>query len=74
MTKPKPSVSPKRKAWSPLEVYKTVDDAWYWRVKAGNGNILCDSGERYSSRAKALQGFKSAAKLAAKALAQMEGT
>lgn len=73
MTKPKPSVSPKRKAWSPLTVYSTSERAWYWHLRARNGNIVADSGEWYSSAAKARQGFRSAARLAAKALAQMEG-
>lgn len=74
MTKPKPSVSPKRKAWSPLSMYKSGSgDAWFWRLAAQNGYIVADSGEGYSSQAKARQGFRSAARLAAKALAQMEG-
>ena len=70
MTKPKP--------WSPLEVYESVMNSsptwrWFWRLKARNGNIVCDGSQGYSSKAKALQGFRAAAKLSQQALKEIQG-
>lgn len=47
--------------------HSTTASAWFWRVKARNGRIVADSGEGYSSEAKAKQGFDTAARLIAKA-------
>lgn len=66
--------------WSPLEVYESESIrvgrtviAWYWRIVARNGRIVCDSAEGYSSKAKALQGFKSAQKLASSVVFSVKG-
>lgn len=45
---------------------------WYWHLTARNGRIVAGGAEGYSSEAKARQGFKSAARLAAKALSELE--
>lgn len=47
--------------------HSATASAWFWRVKARNGRIVADSGEGYSSEAKAKQGFNAAARLIAKA-------
>lgn len=42
------------------EVYQELDgDEWRWRLVHANGNIIADSAEGYSSKAKALQGLDS---------------
>jgi len=61
-----------RTKWSPLNFRDAVGKV-FWNLRARNGRILCDGGEAYSNEAKARQGFRAAAKLAAKALAEMEG-
>lgn len=48
---------------APEFYHSATASAWFWRVKARNGRIVADSGEGYSSEAKARQGFKSAAKI-----------
>ena len=43
---------------------------WYWRLRSRNGRIVADGAEGYSSEAKARQGFRAAARLAAKEMAK----
>ena len=34
-----------------FEYYQSSKDSnWYWRLKSGNGQIMADSGEGYSSK------------------------
>lgn len=33
-----------------LQVYRDRRKEWRWRLKAGNGRILADSGESYSRK------------------------
>ena len=56
---------------SPLEMIQ-VKAGWHWRLRATNGRIVADGAEMYSSEAKARNGFKAAAKLAAKALGALD--
>lgn len=39
-----------------VHVYE-ARDGWRWRLRAGNGRIVAESGEAYVTEAKALQGF-----------------
>lgn len=61
------------KTKSPLEIYVDVLGDHRWRLVARNGRGVADSGEGYTSAAKARAGFRSAAKLAAQALKQLDG-
>jgi uncharacterized protein YegP (UPF0339 family) len=65
MTKRKPK-------WTPLEVFQSYRGDWYWGLRARNGRIVADGAEGYSTEAKARQGFRAAARLAALALKEME--
>lgn len=38
-----------------FELYQDGSGEWRWRIKARNGQVLGDSGEGYSSRAKAVE-------------------
>lgn len=69
----KPPRAEKRNAWSPLLIWRNRTGQWYWALKSRNGNCIADGSEGYYTRAKAAAGFRATAKLAAKALAQMEG-
>jgi uncharacterized protein YegP (UPF0339 family) len=33
-----------------FEIHKAIHGEWYWILKAGNGQVLADSGETYSSK------------------------
>jgi uncharacterized protein YegP (UPF0339 family) len=75
MKKKKPfakKISKPRAAKSSLTIYvNTKTGQWYWNIWARNGKIVADGAEAYMTQAKARQGFKAAAKLAAKALAKL---
>lgn len=34
-----------------------ADDGWRWRLKASNGRIIAESGEAYTNRSKAVDGW-----------------
>lgn len=75
-TKPKPKPKPKPAAFQfgPLKVFDVAGDGkFFWNLKARNGRLVADGCEEYSSKRKAIAGFRAAAKLAAKALAELEG-
>ena len=42
-----------------FELYHDSADEWRWRLRHDNGNVIADSGEGYSSKAKARQGLRS---------------
>jgi uncharacterized protein YegP (UPF0339 family) len=67
-TKPKKRSARTKKG---LEFFDRAE-VWYWRLRSRNGRIVADGSEGYSSEAKARQGFRAAANLAAKALSEME--
>ena len=33
-----------------FEIYQGKDDKWYWRYKAGNGQITATGGQGYASK------------------------
>jgi len=72
--KPTPKPRAKRTPYEPLQFFKGDynQERHYWRLRAKNGRIVADSAEGYESLAMAKKGFRAAAKLAAKALAQMD--
>ena len=70
--KTKPKKRSARTKWSALAIYEAANGQWYWSLNARNGNTVADGAEGYSSEAKARQGFRAAAKLATKALSEME--
>jgi len=41
-----------------FEVFKDKADEWRWRMVAGNGRIVADSGEGYSSKSNARRALK----------------
>lgn len=50
---------------SPLDLYQNVPGGHYfWRLRATNGRIVADGAEGYTTRAKALAGFRAAVRLA----------
>jgi len=55
-----PEVSGRSKA--SFELFKDKADEWRWNLRHGNGNIIADSAEGYSSKQKAKQGLKSVRK------------
>ena len=73
----KRKTKPKKK-WAPLEFWESgagvgiEGRCWFWHLQTRNGRIVADGAEGYSSEAKARQGFRAAAKLAAKALSELE--
>jgi uncharacterized protein YegP (UPF0339 family) len=46
----------------PIEVWKTNSGKWFWTCRSPNGEVISDSAEIYSSRAKAINGAKATAK------------
>lgn len=46
-----------------IEVYQDTKGEWRWRAKAGNGRIVADSGEGYSSMSGAERAIKTALKV-----------
>jgi uncharacterized protein YegP (UPF0339 family) len=46
----------------PIEFWKTNNGGWFWTTRSPNGEIIADSAEVYSSRAKAVNGAKATAK------------
>lgn len=44
----------------PIEFWK-AETGWFWTARATNGEIVADSAEIYSSRAKAVNGAKATA-------------
>ncbi|WP_135304465.1 HVO_2922 family protein [Haloarcula amylovorans] len=42
-----------------FELYTDSAGDWRWRLRHSNGNIVADSGEGYTSKAKAKQGIRS---------------
>ena len=38
-----------------VEVYKDTADEWRWRIVAGNGRTLADSGEGYKRKARCIE-------------------
>lgn len=47
-----------------FEIYEDAAGQYRWRLVHDNGNIIADSGEGYSSEAKARQSIKSVRKTA----------
>lgn len=45
----------------PIEFWKTNNGGWFWTTRSPNGEIIADSAEVYSSRAKAVSGAKATA-------------
>lgn len=45
----------------PIEIWKTPKGHWFWTARANNGEVIGDSAEVYSSRAKAVNGAKATA-------------
>ena len=45
----------------PIEVWKTKSGKWFWTCRSPNGEVISDSAEIYSSRAKAVNGAKATA-------------
>lgn len=45
----------------PIEFWKTNNGEWFWTTRSSNGEIIADSAEVYSSRAKAVNGAKATA-------------
>ena len=45
----------------PIEFWKTKSGQWFWTCRSENGEVIADSAEEYSSRAKAVQGAKATA-------------
>lgn len=45
----------------PIEFWKTNNGGWFWTTRSPNGEIIADSAEVYSSRAKAVNGAKATA-------------
>lgn len=39
-----------------IEFWKTKSGQWFWTCRSENGEVIADSAEEYSSRAKAVQG------------------
>ncbi|WP_435097564.1 HVO_2922 family protein [Halorubrum sp. N11] len=56
-----------------FEMFRDAAGEWRWRLIHENGNVLADSGEGYSSRAKARQGLDSVRSNAAEAGLEVEG-
>ena len=50
----------------PIEIWKTNSGKWFWTCRSPNGEVISDSAEIYSSRAKAVNGAKATAKEFAK--------
>lgn len=48
------------KAKSGFQLYRDQGRQWRWRIVAGNGRIVADSGEGYRRRASALRGARAA--------------
>jgi len=46
----------------PIEIWKTKSGKWFWTCLSPNGEIIADSAEVYSSRAKAILGAKATAR------------
>lgn len=40
------------------EVYRDSSGQWRWRLRAGNGRIVADSGESYRKQADCLAGLR----------------
>ena len=45
-----------------FEIFQDKSDAWRWRLRHDNGNIIADCGEGYASKQKAKQGMGSVKK------------
>lgn len=45
----------------PIEFWQTNNGGWFWTTRSPNGEIIADSAEVYSSRAKAVNGAKATA-------------
>ena len=57
---------PQRRPHRPVfEIYRDAAGEWRWRLVAGNGRIVADSGEGYSRKASARCAAARAAALAA---------
>lgn len=61
----------KRKKWTPLKI-DFDGHSWLWHLTARNGNYVAGA-SGYDRKSDATRAFKSAARLAAKALKQLEG-
>lgn len=48
-----------------MQLYRDAANLWRWRLVARNGRTLCDSGEGYSTKAKARYGIRAACALMA---------
>jgi uncharacterized protein YegP (UPF0339 family) len=42
-----------------FELYEDIAEAWRWRLRHRNGNVIADGGEGYASKQKAQQGLNS---------------
>lgn len=43
---------------SSAEVYRDSSGQWRWRLRAGNGRVIADSGEAYRKQADCLAGLR----------------
>lgn len=41
-----------------FEYYQSTFSVWYWRLKAGNGLIIADGGQRYASKRGVLRAIR----------------
>ena len=57
-----------------FEVYQDRTGEWRWRLRAGNGRIVADSGESYRQRQAAQQATGRVAALAARAKTKVVST
>lgn len=58
-----------------FDVYQGRDNFWRWRLVAGNGKIIADSGEGYSSEYNAVRAAKRTKELAPSApIKRLDGT
>lgn len=43
-----------------IQIYRSHNGLWYWRIRARNGRIIADGSEGYVSRSNASRAFKRA--------------
>lgn len=59
----------------PVEIWKSGKGrSWYWTAFGGNGSVVADSAESYTTKANAVKGAKSAARELGIWLAESEKT
>jgi uncharacterized protein YegP (UPF0339 family) len=58
-----------------FEVFEAHDKTWHWRLIAGNGKIIADSGEGYASEYNAVRAARRTKELASQApVKRLDGT